>query len=254
MAGGTRGGSTGSDSNRSEIDAGTQALIGTPAPHPTGLTSGVSGGHVRLRLPVLETFAYQFGWAFGHGRALDDAERRQAREIFETSLDLDVVRIVTTRIAAAPTTLGDYVRASGSMSTATLIHELTHVWQYQHGGAGYISDSLCQQVAAWASTGSRNAAYDLTDVIRSGKRFSEYSAEQQAMIVETYFADPAKRNDPIFQALIDQVRQHPPIPAATRQTLIYQEGLFGPTNDRLYDPTPNDRRLTPVMPLLRLEF
>jgi hypothetical protein len=254
MPGSSNGGSTGSDSNRPHIDAGTLMLSGTPTPLTTGLSSGVSRRSVRLRFPVLETLAYQYGWAFGRRRSLDDAERRQAREIFGDSLDLDAVRIVTTPLAAAPTTLGDYIRSSSSMSTATLIHELTHVWQYQHGGAGYISDSLCHQVAAWAATGSRNAAYDLTDIVRSGKRFSEYTAEQQAMIVETYYSDPAKRTDAVYQALIDEVRQRPPAAPAARQLLIYEEGLFGPTNDLRHDRLPDDRRLTPIMPLFRVDF
>lgn len=254
MPGSSLVGSTGSNSNRPHIDAGTLMLTATPPPLATGLSSSVSSRSVRLRFPVLETFAYQYGWAFGRSRSLDDAERRHASEIFGNSLDLDAVRIVTTSLAAAPTTLGDYIRASGSMSTATLIHELTHVWQYQHGGGAYISDSLCQQVAAWATTGSRNAAYDLSGIVQSGKPFSEYTAEQQAMIVESYYADPAKRADAVYQTLIDEVRRLPPAPPATRQRLIYEEGLFGPTNDRLRDWVPEDRRLAPVMPILRIDF
>jgi hypothetical protein len=209
---------------------------------------------VRLRFPVLETLAYQYGWAFGHSRSLDDAERREAREVFGNSLDLDTVRIVATTFAAAPTTLGEYIRSSCSMSTATLIHELTHVWQYQHGGGGYISDSLCHQVAGWAATGSRNAAYDLTDIVRPGKTFSEYTAEQQAMIVEIYYAVPEARGDGVYQALIDELRRNPPAPPAARQRLIYEEGLFGPTNDSRREDLPEDRHLPPIMPLLRIDF
>jgi len=255
MGGDGRPGSTGSDSNQPGIDVGTSSLTRMPSPRATGLTSGVSSGRVRLRFPVLETFAYQFGWAFGSGRSLDDAERRLARQIFANSLDLDVVRIVNTTLAAAPTTLGDYIRTNGSMSNATLIHELTHVWQYQHGGAAYISDSLCAQVGAWARTGDRNAAYDLTGVVQERKRFSEYSAEQQATIVETYFSDPAKQADAVYQALLDEVRAQQPVPAATRQRLIYEEGLYGPAPRTDHLPSlPDDRSLPPIMPLFRIDF
>jgi hypothetical protein len=251
--GGNNRGPLGSESNRPSIDTGTGSLTGMPAPGATGLSSGVSSGRVRLRFPVLETFAYQYGWAFGSGRTLRDDERREARAIFADSLDLDTIRIVTTSLAAAPTTLGEYIRTTGPMSTATLIHELTHVWQYQHGGAAYISDSLCAQVAAWASTGSRNAAYDLAGVVIAGKRFSEYSAEHQAMIVETYHSAPAARTDPVYQALMEEVRQRAPIPAATRQRVIYEEGLYGPRNDRLPE-LPEGQRLPPIMPLFRIDF
>ena len=254
MPGSNHVGSTGLSVNRPRLDPGTLMLTATPTPLTTGLSSSVSSRRVRLRFPVLETLGYQFGWVFGRSRSLDHAERGHARDVFGDSLDLDAVRIVTTPIAAAPTTLGDYIRTSGSMPTATLIHELTHVWQYQHGGGAYISDSLCEQVAGWAATGSRNAAYDLTGVVHAGKRFSEYTAEQQAMIVETYYSDPAIRGDAIYQALIDEVRQRPPAPPATRQRLIYEEGLLGPAGDRFRDQLPDDRRLAPVMPILRLEF
>src|SRR4026209_2105047 len=125
MGGDGRPGSMGSDSNQPGIDFGTSSLTRMPSPRATGLTSGVSSGRVRLRFPVLEPFAYQFGWAFGSGRSLDDAERRLARQIFANSLDLDVVRIVNTTLASAPTTLGDYIRTNGSMSKGTLIHGLS---------------------------------------------------------------------------------------------------------------------------------
>ena len=254
MGGSSRPGSTGTDVNRPPLDAGTSALIRTPSTRPSGLTSTVSRGTVRLRFPVLETFAYQFGWAFGPNRPLSEAERRHAKDMFQDSLDLEPIRIVTTALAAAPTTLGDYIRTSGPMSTATLIHELTHVWQYQHGGSGYISDSLCRQVAAWAATGSRDAAYDLTDVIRAGKPFSDYTAEQQAMIVETYYSDEDKRADPVYQGLIDEVRQRAPVAAALRQRLIYEDALFGPTRHERRDYLREERTTPEIMPLFRIEF
>src|ERR671914_2581369 len=105
MGGSNRPGSTGSDVNRPPIDPGTSALTRTPTTRTSGLSSSVSRTSVRLRFPVLETFAHQFGWMFGPNRPLRDGERREAREIFRDSLDLDTIRIVTTPIAAAPTTL-----------------------------------------------------------------------------------------------------------------------------------------------------
>lgn len=254
MGGSSRTGSTGSDVNHPPIDPGTLALTRTPTTRTTGLSSGVSRASVRLRFPVLETFAHQFGWAFGPNRPLSDGERREARDIFANSLDLDTIRIVTTAVAAAPTTLGDYIRASGPMSTATLIHELTHVWQYQHGGSGYISDSLCHQIAAWAETGSRNAAYDLTGIVHAGKRFSDYTSEQQAMIVETYYSDPDKRADRVYQVLIDEVRRRPPAAAGLRQRLIYEEALLGPTSHVRRDYFPEDRTAPQIMPFFRIDF
>jgi hypothetical protein len=75
------------------------------------------------------------------------------------------------------------------MSDATLVHELVHVWQYQKNGGAYISDSLWHQSKALLTEGSRGGAYDVTLV--PGRSIHEYTAEQQAVIVEWAFADPA---------------------------------------------------------------
>lgn len=39
-----------------------------------------------------------------------------------------------------------------------------------------------------------------------GKSFYDYTAKQQAMIVQTWFEDPAKRIVPEYRRLIEQVR------------------------------------------------
>jgi hypothetical protein len=62
---------------------------------------------------------------------------------------------------------------------------MTHVWQFQHNGAGYITTSLLQQAHASATRGNRNFAYDYT--ISTGDSFFEFAPEQQAFIVENYF-------------------------------------------------------------------
>jgi hypothetical protein len=64
----------------------------------------------------------------------------------------------------------------------TLIHELTHVWQGEHGSHSwsYVLDSL------WHQTLSDDAyEYDKRDL----KEWDDYGAEQQAQIVEDWFAD-----------------------------------------------------------------
>jgi hypothetical protein len=193
------------------------------------------------------------------GRPLSGGEERLARSVFGASIDYSRVRLIPTGIVEY-TTVANTIRVPEDFTIAdeymaqTLIHELTHVWQYQHGGGAYISDSLCHQVAAWAATGSRDAAYDLAGVVRPGRRFSDYTAEQQAMIVETYYSDPAKRTDPVYQALMEEVRQRPPAPPVARQRLIYEEALFGPTNDSRRDDLPHDPDRPQIMPFFRIDF
>jgi hypothetical protein len=67
-----------------------------------------------------------------------------------------------------------------------LIHELTHVWQYQNGGTSYISLSLSSQILATIRTGSRNAAYDYNLTPESS--FFDFLPEQQGLIVENYYS------------------------------------------------------------------
>jgi hypothetical protein len=68
----------------------------------------------------------------------------------------------------------------------TLIHELTHVWQYQHTGTSYISRALSAQIGAAIRSGSRNLAYAYT--ITADASFFDFNPEQQGHIVENYFA------------------------------------------------------------------
>jgi hypothetical protein len=211
---------------------------------------------VRLRLPTLEVFSALNGGAFaGPGTPLTDDERNDAFRIFQDSINLDVVRIVPTRVVAAPTTLGNNIRVPPdyALSRQTLIHELTHVWQYQTKGTGYISNSICEQLGAIISTGDRNAAYQLTIV--AGQSIHRYSAEQQAVIVESYYADPKLANNPEFQRMMREVRVVRPIPTS----LILEEAAYGSdANWKRWQEstgtTPNPFLNGSGTPLFRVEF
>ncbi len=173
----------------------------------------------RLRFPTLEVYGIRLGAAFATTeRPLKPREQALAKPIFEASIDLDVVRIVQAPVVNAPTTLANYIRIGNTpMPDATLIHELTHIWQFQNKGTAYMSNSLCGQAGAWIKSGfkSRNGAYSVGALV-SGKAFHEYSAEQQAVIVETYFANPKIRNDPVMKKLIAEVRKARPQPRNVR--------------------------------------
>lgn len=57
-----------------------------------------------------------------------------------------------------------------------LVHEMTHVWQYQHGGWSYVAESL------WAQ--SFGDGYDYAKALNAGKPWREMNPEQQASIIE----------------------------------------------------------------------
>lgn len=226
-------------------------------------TKREQGGGVNVRIPALEVFAQQAGTisaALSDSiRPLTEPERKIAEFVFETSLRLDEIRIEEEAlIANAPTTLGNVIRLSKgyTMSDATLVHELTHVWQFQNKGTGYISNSVINQVAGMIGSGDRNAAYVVT--IEQGKSFSSYSAEHQATIVEDWYAKANLRNDPEYQRLIAEVRgAMPPVQLDLTQT--YTETMYGTQteNDRLQDMMqPDFMRDVPDVPgnILRIEF
>lgn len=167
-----------------------------------------------VRFPTLEIAALrgQAAFATGGSPLLSD-EISDARSVFGSSIDLSRVRIVYSPVISAPTTLGDTIRIppAYAMPRRVLIHELTHIWQFQTKGSAYISDSLFHQAVAFLTRGDRGAAYDY--IVVPGKSFHDYTAEQQASIVEDYFAYPSLRANAEYQRLIGQVRAASPIVA-----------------------------------------
>lgn len=211
----------------------------------------------RLRIPVLETAAMQYGFLGGNRYPLSSARITTAREIFGNSIVYSAVSIVETNVISAPTTLGNNIRIPPgyTLDNSTLIHELTHIWQFQNRGTGYISDSLTHQFAAILGAGDRNAAYNY--VIVPGQPFDHYTAEHQAMIVEDYYRQPSKRNDPEFQRLIAQVRNAKPTFLSDLDR--YNEALYGPSfnNSDILNMPAGSRgggNGGGTVPLIRIEF
>lgn len=118
-------------------------------------------------------------------RPLTSAEQALARSVFADSVDLEKVRLqsawwVLKNYAVSPNGhiyfhpadwIADFSEASlGKQSW--LIHELTHVWQWQHGH-NVIRGALI----------NRRYRY----VLKAGKPFLHYGIEQQAKMVQDYF-------------------------------------------------------------------
>jgi hypothetical protein len=220
------------------------------------MSNGTDSSPVRLRFPTLELYSGLHGGSLSlGGRSLGRNERRDAEFVFGSSIDLDRVRIVEAVVANAPTTLGNFIRIplNGSINRQTLIHELAHIWQYQTQGTQYISDSICHQVGGAVATGSRNAAYVVTPDDLQSRSIRDLPAEKQAVVVETYFADPSVRTDPNYRRFIEQVRRARPLP----ENLVLEEAAFGPGGSRrdLFEEPGRGRDTAPgTVPILRLEF
>lgn len=124
------------------------------------------------------------------GRPMFSTEIAVAQSVFMQSVDYSRVRIFFGLFAG--TTAGNTIRLPNEfditkrMDKELLIHEMTHVWQFQHFGPGYITTSLLQQAHAELFSGTRDWAYEYT--LGTTERYSDYNPEQQAFIVENYYA------------------------------------------------------------------
>lgn len=143
-------------------------------------------------------------------RKLTQEELEYVRPIFGASLEYSRVRITRDSLMStgAPKVVGCTVHLrscwgaeqfqrseSGAWSSElteagrrTLVHELTHVWQYQNGGLAYIPDSLMAQLKARLRHGSRSKAYVWRRAHQAGLPWERWNPEQQAALVEDYNA------------------------------------------------------------------
>lgn len=225
-----------------------------------------------MRLPTLEVFGLRYGdFLSTQCRPLSKRELDLARPIFGASLRYAEVRIVETMIANAPVTLGNYIRVPEQKSPGahqipdeTLIHELTHVWQFQARGMRYMSNSLCHQVVGLITKGDRNYAYRLTRAeVLEAKSILRLPAEKQARLVEAWFADmyfvpepgapPGSatlvREEPLVDAMLEEVRAARPLP----KSYFLEDAAYGPgaRTQLRADPLHPE---APAIPWLRLEF
>jgi hypothetical protein len=102
-----------------------------------------------------------------------------------------------------------YTGSAAQIEPATLIHELTHVWQGHHDkvALSYMVESMIAQGLSIWHTGNRNNAYtyDKTNY----HNWKEYNVEQQASLVGDWF-DPKHGNqskiDPRYPYITDNIR------------------------------------------------
>jgi len=246
-----------------------------------GTTSPIS-----VRSPVFEELVTQVSTvgAAISGRPLTSREAELARGVFANSIDYSRVRLIPTDVLEYRT-VGNTIRVPEDFTIAdagmaeTFIHEMTHVWQYQHGGTSYISVSLATQIAGAISTGSRNAAYEY--LITPDRSFFDFLPEQQGQIVQNYFAmlrdQSAPRDErrylsnhmdspgrlswderqaeinrelPLHEPLINQMRAALPRPEIDLLNLRASEVMRTP----FAETVPEELRLPPIKPILEIRF
>lgn len=135
-------------------------------------------------------------------RKLSEAELVGARKVFGAGLKYEAVSVEKmgsfTELlnGSRAYTLGNTINLPGKAHAyphqyaSVIIHELVHVWQYQHGGWGYVPSAVKAQFFG--------DGYDFAKALREGKPWAKMNPEQQGQMIQdafrsAYFETPGSR-------------------------------------------------------------
>lgn len=123
-------------------------------------------------------------------RVLSASELKAGKSIFGSSINFDFVRVDIGAVIGPAFSHRAYtsfhtINSWGTESTDVMVHELTHVWQYENAGAIYMPQAIHAQ--KWGG------GYDYGDVANlqlkktAGEGLLSFNREQQAQIVQDFF-------------------------------------------------------------------
>lgn len=153
-------------------------------------------------------------------RPLTNAERLLLYPIFGESLIYDRIRIDEKAFLGPPQWKICYVsfytiNAWGKMNPSLLIHEVVHIWQFQHWGSIYIPRALRAQYSKEGY--NYGGAPKVANWARQKARLEDFNPEQQADLVADYWRilhqytthwGPAGPADlPHYAYFVDQLRE-----------------------------------------------
>jgi hypothetical protein len=148
-----------------------------------------------------------------NSRALTGYEINQATKVFKSALDYSKVTIEERSKVAS---VGGYARTIGNSiyfpdeirDMGLLVHELTHVWQYQTTGWTYAHKALYAQVVSGYSfqIDGKSEHESLLEHRKLGKVLTDFNKEQQGDILESYFRRLQKNEDiSAFKPFVDDI-------------------------------------------------
>jgi hypothetical protein len=79
--------------------------------------------------------------------------------------------------------------AADRSNLSIVVHELTHVDQYEHAGSVYIGQALGDQIAEGSHAYNYGGTSGLVADRRAGKHYADYGRERQAQIAQDYYVD-----------------------------------------------------------------
>lgn len=144
-----------------------------------------------------EIMDFIFGIVKFNTRTLSSTEEEEAKKVFAGSINYHQVRIDEYSLIAA---IGAFFQGGGGMGVtlfhtinfnkkinttsgnndmAWLIHELTHISQYEHVGSQYIGEAMYAQATTGYNYGGGSSL--------SGKDLKDFNREQQGDIIRDYY-------------------------------------------------------------------
>ncbi|MEV6965115.1 DUF4157 domain-containing protein [Hamadaea sp. NPDC051192] len=152
--------------------------------------AGVVGAFLTTALKGIAAAQSLFGLQW-RKRALTTAERALLFQVFRRSLSYYNVRVVlgfggVFSINDRAVTVGNtiYMKHNNPATASdVLVHEFTHVWQYQHAGSRYISE------AAGAQAFVSNEYSWRAELGRGDQRWTVFNREAQASFVEDVWTE-----------------------------------------------------------------
>ena len=142
-----------------------------------------------------------------------------AKSVFGDAIDYHKVRIDEYSLSGPKQKKFCYVsfhviNSWGPMQNSTLIHELTHIWQFEKMGSVYIPHAL---IAQQSKMGYNYGGVSALKVCQEkGKSFRSFNLEQQGDIISDYFRirdgykpvwGNGRRHDlPIYESFVNQLK------------------------------------------------
>ena len=90
---------------------------------------------------------------------------------------------------------------------AWLIHELTHAWQYEHQGIGYLFGAIRAHISLGSSVYDYGSQAGLEEALQEGKQFIHFNPEQQGEITRDYYLRHKNGDDvSVWEPFIKQIQ------------------------------------------------
>jgi hypothetical protein len=125
-------------------------------------------------------------------RELSSGEKAKARSIFGGTIDYALVRVDDKAIIGPAFTKREYVsfhtiNGWGGLDDHTLIHEMSHVWQYETAGAMYMPQAIHAQIEKGDKAYEYGDLDNLKKVKAKGQGMGAFNREAQAQIVADFY-------------------------------------------------------------------